>query len=700
MFRRLFNVKASLFVFVIAAFAMAALACGSQPAAAPAPAPAPAQPAIDPAELSKLVQDAVKQSVPSQQSGPAPVSAQEIQSMVEAAVTAAAPEGASAEEISAMVRQAVEASSQPGASKEDIEELVTNAVNSAAPAQSGVSADEVQKIVSEAVKAIPEKIVVQEVVLQPIAAPAESLEEGKVGIFNRPPEADPKRGGVVRTGWPIAVQHFDLHQGAIAYGGMTMMYNNLVYWNAADGERTIIPDLAESWDISPDGLTWTFPLRQGVQWHDGMDFTSADVEATFDRIFNPPEGVVTGQMKDLFESVESVEATGTHEIQISLKRVTPWFLELLAADPLFGPAVIYPKHVIDAENGDLRRALAVGTGPFTVKDRQPGETWELEANPNYWDPELPYVDGVKQFHIPAWPDRGTAVLTGQTDFAWNGSVETWQEAAKRPDKFQVGLPSSTAIWTVFLNNEVPPFDDKRVRRAIHLAVDKWKMSEVITSVVIPFPVSHWQAPTSPYAWTEERWSQLPGYRRDNTEDIAAAKQLMAEAGYADGFEIQNIIVSNPTPYTEVVGPAFLAQLKETLNITAKDFKVIERALEGDTLSSGDWDLFIGPSGWGNPTTDPTTMWVPYASCDGARNFMNYCNPDLDPVLDQLMVELDPAKRQELADQVVTMLDEDPPTWMVGTATGVPMGWNYVKGLSIPTRVNGGWKRFETVWLDK
>ena len=111
---RLFNVKASLFVFVIAAFAMAAIACGSQPAA---PAPAPAQPAIDPAELSKLVQDAVKQSVPEQQAGPAPVSASEIQAMVEAAVQAAAPEGASPEEISAMVQQAVTASAQPGVSK-------------------------------------------------------------------------------------------------------------------------------------------------------------------------------------------------------------------------------------------------------------------------------------------------------------------------------------------------------------------------------------------------------------------------------------------------------------------------------------------------------------------------------------------------------------------------------------------------------
>ena len=261
MIRRLSNVK-SFLVLVIAAFAMAAIACGGQPAA-PAPAPAPAQPAIDPAQLSKLVQDAVKESVPEQQAGPAPVSAEEIQSMVEAAVAANAPEGASPEQIQAMVEQAVAASVQPGATKDEIEGLVTKAVSdAAATTQTGVSATEVQQIVAEAVKAIPTQIPVQQVVLQPVAAPAEELEESKVGIFNRPSESNPKRGGIVRTGWPIAVQHFDLHQGAIAYGGMTMMYNNLVYWNAADGERTIIPDLAESWDISPDGLVWTFPLRE------------------------------------------------------------------------------------------------------------------------------------------------------------------------------------------------------------------------------------------------------------------------------------------------------------------------------------------------------------------------------------------------------------------------------------------------------
>ena len=223
MFRRLFNVKASLFVFVIAAFAMAALACGSQPAA---PAPAPAQPAIDPAELSKLVQDAVKQSVPEQSAAPAPVSAQEIQSMVEAAVSAGAPEGASAEEISAMVRQAVTAAAQPaaqpGASKADIEDIVAKAVADAATSgTSTLSANEVQMIVSEAIKSIPtaaplvEKI---EVVATPKAQ----------GFLTRAPEPFPQRGGTMRTAFGVTMQHFDAHQGAGTHV-LGHLYDGLVY---------------------------------------------------------------------------------------------------------------------------------------------------------------------------------------------------------------------------------------------------------------------------------------------------------------------------------------------------------------------------------------------------------------------------------------------------------------------------------------
>lgn len=532
-----------------------------------------------------------------------------------------------------------------------------------------------------------------------IAAEPTTLEASKVGYMMRAPEPNPKSGGELRTSWPIAVQHFDLHQGAIAYGGMTMIYNNLVFRNQADGLRTMVPDLAESWEISADGLTYTFPLRQGVKWHDGTDFTSADVEATFARFFDPPAGVSVGIMTDMFEAVEGVEAVDPNTVQINLKRITPWFLELLSADPLFGPAVIYQKAALDAANGDLRNELSPGTGPFTLGDRQPGELWVLEANANYWNPDLPYVDSIRQFHVPAWPDRGTAVLTGQSDFAWNGSVDTWNEAAKEPDKYIVGKPFGTGYWGPYLNNTRPPFDDQRVRKAIHLAVDKWKIAEIMGSVVIPFHVSRWMTPASPYAGSTDSYINLPGYRTDKTADIAEAQRLMAEAGYGDGVEIE-VTLSNPTPYTEVVGPAYLAQLRDLLGIEVKSTDVIERALEGDTLTAGNWDLFLGPSGWDSVTGDPTVMWRTYIGTGGARNFGGYSNAELDAVLDEMLTELDPAARQDLADQVIAILDEDPPLGGVASSQQIPMAWRYVKGLDLETRQWQGWLRFEVVWLDK
>ena len=559
--------------------------------------------------------------------------------------------------------------------------------------------DEDEDVAAAPTTATPKTVGGQEKAETKVVAKATSLEASKVGYMMRAPEPNPKFGGELRTSWPIAVQHFDLHQGAIAYGGMTMIYNNLVFRNQEDGLRTMVPDLAESWEISADGLTYTFPLRQGVKWHDGTDFSSADVEATFARFFDPPEGVSVGIMADMFEAVEGVEAVDPNTVQITLKRITPWFLELLSADPLFGPAVIYQKAALDAANGDLRNELSPGTGPFTLGDRQPGELWVLEANPNYWNPDLPYVDSIRQFHVPAWPDRGTAVLTGQSDFAWNGSVDTWNEAAKEPDKYIVGKPFGTGYWGPYLNNTRPPFDDQRVRKAVHLAVDKWKIAEIMGSVVIPFHVSRWMTPASPYAGSTDTYINLPGYRLDKTADIAEAQRLMAEAGYGDGVEIE-VTLSNPTPYTEVVGPAYLAQLRDILGIEVKSTDVIERALEGDTLTAGDWDLFLGPSGWDSVTGDPTVMWRTYIGTGGARNFGSYSNADLDAVLDEMLTELDPAARQDLANQVIAILDEDPPLGGVASSQQIPMAWRYVKGLDLETRQWQGWLRFEVVWLDK
>jgi ABC-type transport system substrate-binding protein len=515
--------------------------------------------------------------------------------------------------------------------------------------------------------------------------------------MQRAPEANPKYGGEVRTAWPLAVTHFDLHQRAQAYNGITNMYNNLMYFNATDGYRSMIPDLAASWSLSADGLTYTFVLREGVKWHDGKPFTSADVLATYERILNPPDHISVDVMRVPFEPLESVEATDATTVAMRLKRPTPWFIELVGADPNFGPAVIYPKHVLDANNQDLRSEFSVGTGPFMVKELQPAEMWVLEPNPNYWNPALPYVDSVRQFHVASWPDRGAAVLTNQADFTWNGSPATWEVAAKQPHKFVAGLAPNLGQSVIWLNNKRKPFDDVRVRRAIHLAVDRAKINEIYTSVTVPYYVSRWQYKDSPYATPEEELLKMPGYRPDKTEDIAAAKVLMAEAGHADGFKTSFTTI-HPPAQSEVLAPGFAAQLKNTLNIDV-EIVVVDRVLAGDAYASSDWDMLFS-GGWASLTRDPTPSWNSVFSCDGGDNYEGYCSAEMDKLLGGMLTELDQGKRQQLANQVMDLLDKDVPSWVMGGALTIPMAWRYVKGLSIPDRARKGWMRFETVWLDK
>ena len=250
--------------------------------------------------------------------------------------------------------------------------------------------------------------------------------------FLRPPEPNPKRGGTLRIAGPYTVPHFDIYQGALPIN-MMVMYNGLVRKNLVDGLRTIVPELAERWEVSADGKTYTFHLRDGVKFHDGSPFSSADVVATFTKILSPPPGVLS-IFKDTFAAVEKVEAVNPLTVRIRLKNPTAYFLELLTGGTsLFLAVPIYPKKALEETNYDLRKLAtpAPGTGPFKFKEHKAAEKWVFERNPNYWDPELPYVDRIEFLHVPQMTDRGSAVLTGQADMTQNASVDVWREAEKK-----------------------------------------------------------------------------------------------------------------------------------------------------------------------------------------------------------------------------------------------------------------------------
>ncbi|MCB0185517.1 MAG: hypothetical protein KDE31_14715, partial [Caldilineaceae bacterium] len=351
------------------------------------------------------------------------------------------------------------------------------------------------------------------------------------------PSGNPQRGGILRTAFGVTTAHFDIHQGGNA-AVLAHLYNNLVRLNLVDGLRTVVPDLAQSWEISEDGLTYTFHLREGVTFHDGEPFTSADVVATFNRIMDPPEGVVSVS-KDEFTMVDSVEAVDDMTVQFNLNAPRSYFLDLLAGTTM----VIYSKKTLEENNYDLREVIAPGTGAFKYVEYQTAEKWILERNEDYWDPELPYVDGLELLHVPAWSDRGTAVLTGQADMSWNVAYETWTEGETRDDVQVNKLANFGAYW-VFFNTAKEPLNDARVRRAINLAVSRQNLIRAFSSQE-QINLTRWVPQGDPYATPPEEIATLPGYREDKSEDVETAKGLLAEAGYADGFKLELLAAAGP-----------------------------------------------------------------------------------------------------------------------------------------------------------
>lgn len=501
------------------------------------------------------------------------------------------------------------------------------------------------------------------------------------------PSGEPKRGGVLRTAFGVTTAHFDIHQGG-STSVLAHMYNGLVRLNLVDGLRSVVPDLATSWDVSDDGLTYVFHLREGVTFHDGEPFTSADVVATFNRIMDPPEGVVS-VFKDELVMVDSVEAVDDLTVQFNLNAPRSYFLDLLAGVGM----VIYSAKSLEENNNDLREVVAPGTGAFKYVEYQTAEKWILERNENYWDSELPYVDGLELIHVPAWSDRGTAVLTGQADMSWNVAYETWVEGESRDDVSVNKLANFGAYWLIY-NTGKEPLNDARVRRAMNLAISRQNLIKAFSSQE-QINLTRWVPQGDPYATSAAEIATLPGYREDKTEDIEAAKALLAEAGYPDGFSMELLAAAGPQ--AELIAPAIQDMLQRNLNIQT-EIRIIERSLLVEEQKAGNFELVLDTRGHGLSDISPrANLWW---RTGGSQNFGQYSNADFDALLDQIDSELDATVRADLIRQAEDLLDQDPPSLLIGYTFHLPMWSNKVHGLMLDSRAFAEWGRIETVWLDE
>src|SRR5437660_296214 len=282
---------------------------------------------------------------------------------------------------------------------------------------------------------------------QTSAAPPSAAEAPDAGLLHAP-EPHPKRGGVLKWGGLANSTLYDLHQtGTIAnMGPQAPMYDLLVQVDPVHWDK-VIPDLAQSWTISEDSLTYTFSLREGVKFHDGAPLTAEDVVASFTHIIFPPAGVISPR-RGLFDAVKEVVATGPLTVEFRLTEPRSYLLRAIAA----GHNVIMRKQTLEENQYDLRRVPAYpGTGPFRHKSLEPGVVRRLERNPDYWNPHLPYLDGIDIYHLEFGPKTGAACLAHTIDFCW-GIDPISEKKAKNIKGLHTARIFPTGLLGLFLNS--------------------------------------------------------------------------------------------------------------------------------------------------------------------------------------------------------------------------------------------------------
>lgn len=525
---------------------------------------------------------------------------------------------------------------------------------------------------------------------KPTAAPAQAAAKpGAPGVL-RSTDPNPKRGGKATFAFSVTTNHFDIHQAGGPAAVLWHTYNNLVRLDPTDGLKTIIPDLAESYEISGNGTIYTFKLRQGVKWHDGTDFTADDILATFNRIIKPPDGMVSA-FKPRFGALKSVEAPDKMTVKMTLTEPRAYFLELLTTES----GMVYSKKSLDENNQDLRKVIAPGTGAYILKEHKVGERWLLEKNPNYWDKELPYIDSLEFIHAPQWSDRGTAILSNQADISWNVSKETYEEGQKRGNEIGTFMVPGAGAYQIYFNCAKKPFDDARVRRACHLALSRQDLFEAFKTQE-PLNYTRYMSHGFEFAMSPDDVLKQPGYRADKKEDIEQAKKLLAEAGLADGLKNVVILTASVGPHAQTLTPATQAILKQNLGVEST-IKAVERAVLNDELRGGQWDLSLNTIGM--PLYDPTLGWIDYFQTGAANNLGKYSNPKFDEMLKQLDSEQDASKRKTMFREMEDFLDQESPWMTIGFTSHLHMWKKYLKGMPFE-RVRLSWGKTETMWVDK
>jgi peptide/nickel transport system substrate-binding protein len=325
-------------------------------------------------------------------------------------------------------------------------------------------------------------------------------------------------------------------------------YNTLLRIDPRDPTGTrVVGDVATSWTVSSDRRTYVLRLRRGVKFHDGSEMTSRDVRATYEKIINPPPGTRSAR-KGEYLQIETVQAPEPYVVAFKLKWPSPSFIHSLASPWNW----IYKADILERDVRWYEKNI-MGTGPFVFVEHVKGSRWVGRRNPEYWDRGKPYLDGYQALFIRDDAAQASAIRTGRAHIQFRGFSPAQRDEIVRAlgEKITVQESPWNCGLVVAINHEKEPFDDPRVRRALSLALDRYKAADALSKTAIVREVGGTQVPGSPFATPPAELMKLAGYWRDIRESRSEARRLLAEAGIRDGF---SFVLKNrdiPMPYHHI-----------------------------------------------------------------------------------------------------------------------------------------------------
>jgi peptide/nickel transport system substrate-binding protein len=452
-------------------------------------------------------------------------------------------------------------------------------------------------------------------------------------------ETTPRRGGVLNFAISAETPNYDCHAQAsfAAIHFLAPFYSTLLQIDL-DQYPALRGDLAESWTVAPDMRSYTFKIRPNVTFHDGQPLTSADIKATYDRLRNPPTGVVSAR-KATFEAISEIETPDPLTVVFKTSKVDTSLLQQFASpwNCVYSAAKL-------AENPEWPETNVMGTGPFRFVEHVRGSHVTGARNLDYFVQGQPYLAGFRGNFMLQAAAMVNALQGGQVlgEFRGISPAERDRLTQAMGDKIRIEESPWTLNLVSVVNSKKKPFDDVRVRQALSLAIDRWTGSQALSRTSTLRSVGGLIRPGSEFATPEAELVKLPGFGREIKANREQARKLLAEAGASD-LTIKLVNRTIAQPYT--TAGVFLIDQWRQIGVKVEHVQ-LETTAYTAALAAGNFDVAVDFS---NLFMDePTLALAKYVSADRSpENYSGAVDRELDQLFDEQRQAIDPAQRAKL-----------------------------------------------------